>query len=114
MEQTALDYLALERLLLLAQELGVAFSITAEHDLKSLKENRCIQVHVNLRQWPKVAACMGVPEDPEGPAPRELERACASFVRGPRGRGVKGRQPEWRERDPLPAWKSATACFNCG
>ncbi|CAN0162261.1 unnamed protein product [Lampetra planeri] len=88
----------------LAQELSVALSITEEDDLASLKVAQCIQVYLSLQQWPTVAA------------PKEMERACASFVRGPRERGVKGLQPEqeWCWRDSLPAWGSATTCFKYG
>ncbi|CAN0074959.1 unnamed protein product [Lampetra fluviatilis] len=85
-------------------ELSVALSITEEDDLTSLKVAQCIQVYLSLQQWPTVAA------------PKEMERACASFVRGPRERGVKGLQPEqeWCWRDSLPAWGSATTCFKYG
>ncbi|CAM9380104.1 unnamed protein product [Lampetra planeri] len=113
MEQTVLDSLVLERLLSLAQELGVSFSIMEEDDLSSLKVAHCIQAHVNLQRWPRVAACMAVPEDVEEPAPREPQQACASFAQGPRGRKVEGRRPEQeqREKGPLPAWRSMIACF---
>ncbi|CAN0241593.1 unnamed protein product [Lampetra planeri] len=68
-EQTALDSLVLERLLSLAQKLGIFRPATEEDDLSSLKVARCIQVHVNLQRWPRVAACAGLQEDAEEPAP---------------------------------------------
>ncbi|CAN0035699.1 unnamed protein product [Lampetra planeri] len=94
MDRVALDSLVLERLLSLPQESSVALSITEEDDLSSLKVARCIQAHLNLQQWPTLAACVGEPADLEEPALREPERACTSFVRDPRARGVKGWQPE--------------------
>ncbi|CAN0421801.1 unnamed protein product [Lampetra planeri] len=90
MKQTALDSLALQRLLSLAQELGIALPITEEDHLWSLKVAWCIQVHVNLQWWPVVAACAGIPEDMEEPAPWEPEWVCASFVQGPCGSRVEG------------------------
>ncbi|CAN0416961.1 unnamed protein product [Lampetra fluviatilis] len=65
MEQTLLDSLALERLLSLAQELGIFLPITKEDDLLSLKVARCIQAHVSLQWWPRMAACMGFSDNTE-------------------------------------------------
>ncbi|CAM9704395.1 unnamed protein product [Lampetra planeri] len=92
MDRAALGSLALERLLSLVQELSVALSITEEDDLTSLKVALCIQAHFSLRQWPTMAACTGEAADPEGPTPKEMEQACASFTWSPRERAGVARE----------------------
>ncbi|CAM9773605.1 unnamed protein product [Lampetra planeri] len=51
-----MDWTAVERLLSLAQELGVVLTITGDDELMSLKMAWWIQAHESMQQWPKVAA----------------------------------------------------------
>ncbi|CAN0090048.1 unnamed protein product [Lampetra planeri] len=88
MEQRALDSLALERLLSLAEEMGVSLAATEEDELTSLKVAQCIQAHFNLQRWPGVAACVGFSKDE--PEHKEPVQACTSFVRSPRGKNGAG------------------------
>ncbi|CAM9426453.1 unnamed protein product [Lampetra fluviatilis] len=66
MDRTALDSLAVEMLLSLAQELRVVLTITEDDELTSLKVARWIQAHKNMQQRPKVAAWTGDAET-QGP-----------------------------------------------
>ncbi|CAN0224987.1 unnamed protein product [Lampetra planeri] len=58
LEGAALDSLALERLLSLVRELGIALTIAEETDITSLRVAQNIQAHIALRQSPSVAACL--------------------------------------------------------
>ncbi|CAN0342128.1 unnamed protein product [Lampetra planeri] len=70
-EGGALDSLALERLLVLAGELGIALSIAAECKITSLAVVQNIQATLALRRPPAMVACAGAPTPAEVAAPRE-------------------------------------------
>ncbi|CAM9283398.1 unnamed protein product [Lampetra fluviatilis] len=92
MDRVTLDSLALERLLSLAQELGIILAVTEEDDLTSLQVAHGIQAHFNLKEWPAVAA--------SAMEPAVDKQACASFARGTEGRsaGLPPSTREWRPR----------------
>ncbi|CAN0179917.1 unnamed protein product [Lampetra planeri] len=110
MEQTTLDSLALERLLSLAQELGVSFPVLEEDDLSSLKVARCNQAHVNMQHGPGWLPVQG--------SWRMRRSLCRGSRSGPVRRSSKvharGKSRGDNPRGPLPAWRSMIASFKCG
>ncbi|CAM9598563.1 unnamed protein product [Lampetra planeri] len=60
LNETALDPLAIEKMLVLAQEMGVVLPIVEEAQT-SLWVTRCLQVHEGMNRRPRVVAWSGDP-----------------------------------------------------
>ncbi|CAM9532526.1 unnamed protein product [Lampetra planeri] len=108
MDRVALDSLTLERLLSLARELGVTLSVAEEDDPTSLQVARGIQAHLNLKDWPAVAA--------SAMEPAVDEQACTSSARGMEGRsgGLRSSAREWHPRLSQPPGRPYHTCYRCG
>ncbi|CAN0109650.1 unnamed protein product [Lampetra fluviatilis] len=87
LEGRALDSLALERLLILSGELGIALSISEESKITSLAVAQNIQAHLALRRPPAMAACAGAPAPAVVAEPREEDALAAVATYNRRGEG---------------------------
>ncbi|CAN0241833.1 unnamed protein product [Lampetra planeri] len=116
LEGRALDPLALERMLGLVGELGIALSIAKESKITSLAVAQNIQTHLALRRPPTVAVCVGVPTPAAAAAPQGMDALATVAVYDRRGRGAADRRPErrWRTSPPRPQAAGQSTCFSCG
>ncbi|CAN0420336.1 unnamed protein product [Lampetra planeri] len=73
--EMVLDYLAMEKILMLVQEIGVMLPIMEEEAQASLWVARCLEVHEGMIWQPRVVAWTGDPMSGEASTARSMESA---------------------------------------